>query len=560
MAQPPAYNQTTDFSQDEASAVAGRSTVRTERLDAEFVNLKTTLDAVLANLVLIQRDDGELADQVVELHALSSSVRALVAAAGTNPRGAWVTATAYAVKDVVTNSTGTYLCATAHTSGVFATDLAANKWIVIFDTAAFVATGVAFTPVGTIAAGNVQAAIAEVASEAAQKASNLSDLANAATARGNLGFPAVGAGQVGQIITTNPAAADALIWTDYSREPINVNPNWLIDQINEGALYTISGGASNGPDAWTGNATGAGVFKLRTIADPDNAALKCLEITCTTADASIAATDDYRIFTVIEGYDSADLKPGTASASQITIRFAFKSNVTGVYGVAVSNSAANRRYIGTITVPDANENTYTVTLTLDTGGTWLYTNGAGLVLTLTLAAGSNFQAAAGSWGAGAERTTSAQCNFMSANTNVAYLKRFHIIPGGVALAYHKQDIERELRKVQRQYRKSYDTGVAVAAANTNGRLRAGADHTLTGAAVGERFANIQFSAPMRAVPTAVFYRPSNGATGSWDDGGGNPIAMISEAVGMHGFLAINNANVATNTVLTGHYTANARLS
>jgi hypothetical protein len=49
------------------------------------------------------------------------------------------------------------------------------------------AAGVTFTPTGTIAASNVQAAIAEVASEAAQKASNLSDLANVATARSNLG-------------------------------------------------------------------------------------------------------------------------------------------------------------------------------------------------------------------------------------------------------------------------------------------------------------------------------------------------------------------------------------
>lgn len=43
-------------------------------------------------------------------------------------RGAWATATAYAVNDQVTTGGNTFVCLIAHTSGVFATDLAAGKW------------------------------------------------------------------------------------------------------------------------------------------------------------------------------------------------------------------------------------------------------------------------------------------------------------------------------------------------------------------------------------------------------------------------------------------------
>lgn len=44
---------------------------------------------------------------------------------------AWVTATAYVVGDVVTNTALTYKCLVAHTSGTFATDLAAADWVLV---------------------------------------------------------------------------------------------------------------------------------------------------------------------------------------------------------------------------------------------------------------------------------------------------------------------------------------------------------------------------------------------------------------------------------------------
>lgn len=45
-----------------------------------------------------------------------------------NWRGTWLTATAYAVGDAVESGGSGYVCVVAHTSGTFATDLAAVKW------------------------------------------------------------------------------------------------------------------------------------------------------------------------------------------------------------------------------------------------------------------------------------------------------------------------------------------------------------------------------------------------------------------------------------------------
>jgi len=45
--------------------------------------------------------------------------------------GAWVTSTAYITGDVVTNGVLRYSCVLAHTSGTFATDLTAGKWVAL---------------------------------------------------------------------------------------------------------------------------------------------------------------------------------------------------------------------------------------------------------------------------------------------------------------------------------------------------------------------------------------------------------------------------------------------
>lgn len=64
--------------------------------------------------------------RVVSALAVTSSFPWYIPEA-TRQRGNWVTSTAYEVGDGAT-STGAYKCLVAHTSGVFATDLAAGKW------------------------------------------------------------------------------------------------------------------------------------------------------------------------------------------------------------------------------------------------------------------------------------------------------------------------------------------------------------------------------------------------------------------------------------------------
>lgn len=126
MASPTTYSLSYDFTSFQSSYPA--TPLPADKIEIEFNNLETTTSEIIANLNLLQRSDGALLNGIVTYEALSNTVKALLGD-GITPRGAWVTATAYAVSDLVDESGSTYICAVAHTSGVFATDFAANKWL-----------------------------------------------------------------------------------------------------------------------------------------------------------------------------------------------------------------------------------------------------------------------------------------------------------------------------------------------------------------------------------------------------------------------------------------------
>lgn len=73
-------------------------------------------------------------------------------------RGTWATATSYAVGDLVidgaagANTGNVYVCATAHMSGVWATDLAAIKWNLALSVAAITAAAATLATVAAVAA------------------------------------------------------------------------------------------------------------------------------------------------------------------------------------------------------------------------------------------------------------------------------------------------------------------------------------------------------------------------------------------------------------------------
>jgi hypothetical protein len=127
------FTRNKDYSQDQVSNTGGRGSVDTAGLDGEFDELLAVTDDHATKIDVVVRDDGLLLDDLILGHEFSPQALAVMAsymgAVGVLiPSGAWLTATVYPVGSLVFEGVSTYLCVIAHTSGVFATDLAALKW------------------------------------------------------------------------------------------------------------------------------------------------------------------------------------------------------------------------------------------------------------------------------------------------------------------------------------------------------------------------------------------------------------------------------------------------
>lgn len=116
-----------------------------DQVQADYAKHKVAIDAIIDFIQTAIRSDGQLNNGIVSADSLATSVLALMGE--WNPEGDWTTATAYAVKDWVRSSGSTYVCLVAHTSGTFATDLAAGKWAIVGTSGsnAFTTTSAGFT-------------------------------------------------------------------------------------------------------------------------------------------------------------------------------------------------------------------------------------------------------------------------------------------------------------------------------------------------------------------------------------------------------------------------------
>lgn len=161
MAQPTPYSRSTSFNNTFAANPV--QVFPGGALDAELNNVKTTLDQTLANLKLLQNDDGTILNGSIGAEQLSVALQI-----GFTVPTVWASGTAYLASPASTvfENSAFYSCAKSHTSSaLFANDLAAGDWVLIANLAGVplvTAAQIAVTPAGNITQTQVQLALQQL--------------------------------------------------------------------------------------------------------------------------------------------------------------------------------------------------------------------------------------------------------------------------------------------------------------------------------------------------------------------------------------------------------------
>jgi len=168
---------------------------------------------------------------------------------------------------------------------------------------------------------------------------------------------------------------------------------------------------------------------------------------------SLVSSDFFFITQSIEGFNSADLAFGTASASTVTLSFWVRSSLTGTFGGSLRNSATNRSYPFSYTISVANTwEQKTITIAGDTSGTWIgATNGVGIYVAFSLGTGSTYSGTAGAWSASNLVSATGATSVVGTNGATFYITGVQLEKGTQATAFDYRDYGNELRLCQRYF-------------------------------------------------------------------------------------------------------------
>ena len=185
-----------------------------------------------------------------------------------------------------------------------------------------------------------------------------------------------------------------------------VNPAMDIDQANEGSSYSIpvNNTVTYAVDQWWGECistagTAASGITAQRVADAPAGFTHSLKVTVGTGASAVGAGDYLAVVQPIEANNISDLGFGTANAAPVSLSFWVKSSVAGTFAVALGN-VSPRQIISTFTVASAGvwQKVTIQNIPGDQAGTWGTGNAVGLLVTFTIAAGSNYQSSTlGSW-------------------------------------------------------------------------------------------------------------------------------------------------------------------
>ena len=233
-----------------------------------------------------------------------------------------------------------------------------------------------------------------------------------------------------------------------------INGAMMIDQRNNGAEVNPAVDGTYYLDRWRTTSDVASKFKIGQNAGgitPPTGYTSYLG--CTSLSAyTVGAAENFGIQQRIEGLNIYDLAWGTASAATVTLSFWVYSSLTGTFGGSLRNNAVNRSYPFSYTISTANTWTQiSITIPGDTTGTWLTTNGVGIIVMFGLGSGSTFSGTAGAWAGANYTSATGAVSVVGTNGATFYITGVQLEKSTVASTFDFRLYGIELGLCQRYY-------------------------------------------------------------------------------------------------------------